>query len=271
MANGIWRTLLLAITLGVIARFGDAQQTELKNPFQGDLKAIEQGRQSFRLGCASCHALDAKGSRGPDLTTGQWTHGGTDAQLFRVIMRGIPGTEMAGVEASDNTDDDVWMLIAYLRTLSGPRSQEQERGSAQNGEALFWGQAGCGRCHMISGRGGRLGPDLSVIGAARSRTALVTQIRTPSEYLTAGFATVTVVTEDGRRIRGAVKNEDPFSIQMMNTDEQILAFQKKDLREVVHDTRSLMPDYGRDRVTDAQLDDVIRYLRTTLALADSKK
>jgi putative heme-binding domain-containing protein len=154
------------------------------------------------------------------------------------------------------------MIIAYLRTLSSAGSREPERGNAQNGETLFWGRAGCGGCHMVGGRGGRLGPDLSRIGAARSSAALTSEIRTPSEYVTRGYEAVTVVTQDGRRIRGATKNEDPFSIQIMSTDEQILLFDKKDLREVTQEKRSLMPDYPRDRLSDAELDDVIRYLRT---------
>ena len=43
--------------------------------------------------------------RGPDLTTGQWSRGGTDAQLFRTIMQGIPGTDMPGAQNADATPD----------------------------------------------------------------------------------------------------------------------------------------------------------------------
>ena len=77
--------------------------------------------------------------RGPDLTTGQWARGGSDAQLFRTIMQGIPGTDMPGAQNADATPDQVWAVIAYLRTLSGPASAEDTRGNAQNGETLFFG------------------------------------------------------------------------------------------------------------------------------------
>ena len=66
---------------------------------------------------------------------------------------------------------------------------------------------------------------------------------------------------DGRRIRAARKNEDPFSIKLMDTNEQILSLDRSNLREVISESRSLMPDYSRERLTDAELDDVIRYLR----------
>lgn len=270
MVKGTLWTLLLFVALGMGVGLAYSQQNEVKNPFEGNPQAIEQGKQLYRLECSSCHGLEGRGYRGPDLTTGQWTHGGTDPQLFRVIMRGVSGTEMAGVEASDIAEDQVWMLIAYLRTLSGPGSREEERGNTQNGEALFWGKAACGQCHMINGRGGRLGPDLSRIAAARSRNTLIGEIRTPSGYLTQGYWTVTLLTQDGRRIRGTRKNEDPFSIQIMDTTEQILAFDKKDLRGVTQEERSLMPDYDRNRLTDAELDDLIRYLRALRASAEAK-
>jgi putative heme-binding domain-containing protein len=255
-----WWTMAAVVVLATGVLF--AQQAELTNPVQGNAQAIEQGLQLFRLSCASCHGLNAKGLRGPDLTTGQFVRGGSDAQLFRTIMQGIPGTDMPGAQYSDATPDQVWALVAYLRTLSGPASAEDARGNAQSGESLFWGKATCGQCHMVRGRGGRLGPDLSRIGVTRSRTALIQEIRTPSGSFTDGFWPVTVVARDGRRIRGVRKNEDPFSLQIMDTNERILSFDHSDLREVVREPRSLMPDYGADRLTDTELDDVIRYLRS---------
>jgi putative heme-binding domain-containing protein len=260
------RTLIrwtLTFAIALTASAPRAQQAEATNPFQGNAQAIGQGLQLFRSSCASCHGLNAKGVRGPDLTTGQWSRGGTDAQLFRTIMQGIPGTDMPGAQNADATPDQVWAVIAYLRTLSSSASADDDtRGNAQNGETLFFGKATCGQCHMVRGRGGRLGPDLSRIGATRSRTALITEIRTPSGFFTDGYWPVTVVTKDGRRVRGVRKNEDPFSLQIMDTSEKILSFDRSDLREVVREARSLMPDYGADRLSDAELDDVIRYLRS---------
>src|SRR5512134_3849702 len=137
-----WMMLAVVPAAGVVSAV--AQQVET-NPLQGNPQAIEQGLQMFRLSCASCHGLNAKGLRGPDLTTGQWTRGGSDGQLFRTIMQGIPGTDMPGAQFADATPDQVWALVAYLRTLSGPASAEDARGNAQNGESLFWGKATCGQ------------------------------------------------------------------------------------------------------------------------------
>jgi cytochrome c oxidase cbb3-type subunit III len=231
------------------------------NPLAGNARAIEQGRVMFRGRCAACHGIDAKGYRGSDLTTGEWTHGGSDRQLFQTIGKGVPGTEMPG--NGNMSEDEVWMVIAYLRTLSATGATP-DRGDAKRGEQIFWAKdkGNCSQCHMIDGRGGRLGPELSRIGASRSVAALEREIRRPGEFIPVGFETVTVVTREGRKIRGTRKNEDTFSIQIMTGNEEILSLWKRDLTEVTPDPQSLMPVYGPERLPDTDLFDVVRYLKT---------
>ena len=121
-----WQRLL------VLAQPESRAQT---NPLAGDAKAIQQGRNIFRGRCAVCHGIDAKGYRGTDLTSGEWAHGGADAEVFSTISRGVPGTEMPA--RGNLSDDEIWMLIAYLRTLA-TGTPVPERGDARRGEELFW-------------------------------------------------------------------------------------------------------------------------------------
>lgn len=253
------RALLFSLATTVFTIGGAAQTRELKNPVEGQPKAIERGDFVYKRRCSNCHGLDARGYRAPDLTTGQFSNGTSDAQLYRVITRGIPASEMGGTNMNE---DEVWALISYLRTVVAPGANENARGNAQAGEAIYSGKARCTGCHMVSGKGGRLGPDLSRIGVARSRTALVREIRSASEYIPQGYEPVTVVMRDGRQIKGARKNEDSFSIQIMETNEQLSTFLKKDLREVIEEKKSLMPDYEAAKLTEAELDDLLAYLRT---------
>ena len=92
--------------------------------------------------------------------------------------------------------------------------------------------------------------------------ALAREIRSASKYIPQGYEPVTAVMRDGRQIKGARKNEDSFSVQIMDTNEQLSTFLKKDLREVIEEKKSLMPDYGPDKLTETELDDVLAYLRT---------
>ncbi len=256
---GTLGTLVLCLTASLLAQ---PQTTATTNPLADSPKAIDAGKNIYRGRCAVCHGVDAKGYRGSDLTTGDWVHGGSDPQIFRTIARGITGTEMPG--NNNMSEDEVWMVVAYLRTLSAPGGPAVERGDAARGEQLYQAKdkGNCAQCHMIDGRGGRLGPNLSRIGAARSVAALEREIRRPGEVMPVSFETITVVTADGRRIRGVRKNEDTFSVQLMTGNEEVRSFFKRDLKEVIPEEQSLMPAYGPERLSDDELADLVRYLRT---------
>ena len=72
----------------------------------------------FRQECVFCHGFAAKGGmRGPDLTTGSWSHGGSDAELAGTISAGVPGTAMP---PNNLTTDEIWQIVTYLRTLQQP-------------------------------------------------------------------------------------------------------------------------------------------------------
>ncbi|PWT91820.1 MAG: hypothetical protein C5B56_03235, partial [Proteobacteria bacterium] len=144
-------------------------------------------------------------------------------------------------------------------------------GNAARGQELFAGTAACATCHMISGKGGRLGPDLTSAGASRSIEYLVESVRAPSKRLAQGiseamkefsqdYETVTVVTAGGTKLRGVVLNEDSFSVQMMDTREQIHSFEKARLRSFEKTRESLMPVYDAKTLSDGDLQDIIAYL-----------
>ena len=63
-------------------------------------------------------------------------------------------------------------------------------------------------------------------------------------------------------IRGIKKNEDLFSIQIMDTSGRLAGYLKANLPTVVNETRSLMPPYTLEQLSDRDLDDLMRYLET---------
>jgi putative heme-binding domain-containing protein len=152
------------------------------------------------------------------------------------------------------------MLIAYLRNLATVPPAEVPSGNVENGRSLF--TALCVSCHRVGTRGGRIGPELTRIGAARSRAALTREIRTPSEWIPPNYETVTVVTQDGQKIRGIKKNEDIFSIQVMDTRERLQGYLRSTLKDVVYEKVSLMPAYGEKQLSDSDLNDLVGYLTT---------
>ena len=253
-----WTRSALTLAILCVAAGGlRAQGSPVKNPLEGNQEAIKYGMGLFRGRCADCHGMDARGVRGPDITQ-VWASGRTDDGLFKTIKNGVPNTEMpANPRMNDN---ETWQVLAYLRTLAAPAPADPPRGDAQNGEKIF--RANCAGCHRVNGVGGRLGPDLSRVGVARAREAIVFRIRRGLEEFRPGFEPVTVTPETGEPIRGVKKNEDLFSVQIMDTGERIQGYEKDKVKAVENGTKSMMPAFGPDRLNDRDLDDLLRYLQT---------
>ena len=247
---------MLSAALGVRLA---AQNPPVKNPLEGNPDAILAGMGGFRQRCADCHGTDARGVRGPDITQ-VWSSGRTDEGLFKTIRTGVPNSEMPAFAAPRTSDRDVWQMLAYLRTLSAPAPSDPPRGNAANGETVF--KANCAGCHRVNTIGGRTGPDLSRIGSARTREVMSARIRRGSEDFRAGFEPVTVTPPDGKPIQGVKKNEDLFSVQIMDTGERIQGYEKDKMKSVENGKKSAMPIFGPDRLSDSDLDDLLRYLQT---------
>jgi cytochrome c oxidase cbb3-type subunit III len=258
----------LGVTTGTI-------RAQEKNPFAGDPKEAKLGEFQFRANCAFCHGLGAKGGgRGPDLTRQQKKHGNADADLFQTINDGVPGTAMPPNGATQQgvgmTPDEIWQVITYIRSVE-VRNAAAPAGNPAHGRELFYGSAACSTCHMIAGKGGRLGPDLTTAGTARSVDYLKESVRAPSKRLAQGisetmkefsqeYETVNVVTADGTAFQGVVLNEDSFTVQMMDTREQIHSFDKSQLKSYEKTRASLMPAYDAKTLSEKDLDDLVAYL-----------
>ena len=252
------RSALIVAMLSVTGgSYFAAQNPPAKNPLEGSPDAIRAGMGLFRARCADCHGMDGRGSRAPDITV-VWASGRTDDGLFKTLKVGVPGTEMPANPRM--FDHEAWQILAYLRTLVAPAPPAPPSGNAENGEKIF--RASCAGCHRVNGVGGRLGPDLSRIGSARSRDAIVRRIRRGAEDFRAGYEPVTVTPPTGQPIQGVKKNEDLFSVQIMDTRERIQGYEKDKMKAVENGTKSAMPVFGRERLTDADLDDLVRYLQT---------
>jgi putative heme-binding domain-containing protein len=201
--------------------------------------------------------VDGTGVRGPDITQ-VWVNGRTDEGLYKTVKEGVPGTEMPANPRIQ--DHEAWQLLAYLRTLAASTPTSAPRGDAENGARIF--RTSCSGCHRVNGVGGRLGPDLSRVGVARSRDRLVLRIRRGVEEFAQGFEPVTLTPHVGQPIKGVKKNEDLFSVQIMDTRQRIQGYDKGGMKSVQNDTTSAMPAFGPDRLSDADLDDLVRYLQT---------
>ena len=136
---------------------------------------------------------------------------------------------------------------------------------------------------MVNGRGGILGPELSRVAAGRSDAYLIESIREPDKDLThfppdpnnhfgptMVYDTVVVTTANGDTIRGIARNEDTFSIQLLDTEQHLRLFPKGELKDIGHERKSLMPRYTEKLLSAQDLQDLVEYLGTLRGDQDSK-
>jgi alcohol dehydrogenase (cytochrome c) len=260
-----------------------------KNPFAGSASASEAGRKVFDGACQGCHGAGAHGSeRAPALAGGSLKHGNADGEIFQNIRAGVRGTAMPAF--AQFSTEQVWQVVSYLRSLRGPNSAvETVAGDVEAGRTVFEAKAKCLDCHQVNGRGTPVAPDLSAAGNLPAEQ-IQAKILNPNQPVAAGrgatpgggrggrggrrsatqSGVVVVTTLDGAEYRGIRRNEDVFSLQMIDLTGKLRLFEKSQIRQMRVETKSLMPDDYGSRLTGADIRNVVAYLKTLHGLDLSK-
>jgi len=248
---------ILSTCAAVVYAQGSKQLAKSARP---DEQQVAEAKQTFEATCAGCHGLDGRGGeRGPNIATRQEGARKTDVQLLKILRNGIPASGMPSFANLGNAK--LAAMLVYLRSLQGKGPAAVVPGNPKAGEALFFGGAHCSDCHMVQGKGGFIGPDLSVYAAGSSVDEIKTAIvspggRDPSRVR--GLVTITL--HDGKRLEGIIRNEDNFSVQVQSLDGSFHLVQKSEVGEISRSQQSLMPaDYGKT-LSPSQLDDLVSYL-----------
>jgi putative heme-binding domain-containing protein len=217
---------------------------------------VATGERQFDRRCSRCHGIGGTGGeRGPDLTSG-FQRASTDGGLFVVIRDGIANTEMRGI-ASSQSDQTVWQIVAYLRSLTGGVRVEVPGDPAEGGQV--YARADCSSCHVIDGVGGRSGPDLSTIGSRRTPDDLLSDLVDPDERVQPEWWSMRVTHRDGTTVEGRRMGEGTYNVRILDDDGRMWAFQKRDLTERQRIETSPMPSFA-DSLNDDELQDLVAYL-----------
>jgi len=259
-------TLPLAIVAVTLAQSNPPASSAMKNPLEGRPQAIEAGKKRFQEGCAVCHGGSGEGGRGPNLAESDPVRQMSDAQLFTTVRRGIPGTNMPAFAIPA---EEIWAVVAFLRALSMPAYLTPVHGDVERGGHLFFGSYGCSGCHMIRGRGGFLGPDLTNIGGLRTATQLRQSLTDPNARRLPGFAGVSVILADGSKIEGVAKNRTNYSIEVLDAAGKLHAIDTRSVSAVNFREDSLMAPPNVPKLSPANLDDIVAFLSKQVLRPDA--
>lgn len=245
------------ILLPLAAQHDASKEGKAKNPAMGNPEAIVAGQKLFSSSCAACHGANGQGGRGPNLRQrGAW-HPLEDDDLFKVIRKGVPSSDMP---ATNLPDDQIWQLAAYVRSLTAPAIESKLAGDAAAGETLYWGKAGCSNCHSILGRGGKLGPDLSNIGATKPAEEIRESIVDPDADGFARYKAVTLTMRNGSTVKGVARDRTNYAIQVLDSKGALHLIQMADVKELVISPHSPMPRDYKDRLSKDELDNLLAFL-----------
>lgn len=209
------------------------------------------------MGCGACHGNDARGARGPDLRGAVlWSRSDAQQHVYKAVKEGVKGTEMP--DYGHASDHDIAALIEFLGRPATAAGQSLA-GDRRRGRELFRG-LGCGGCHGAAGEGGLLGPELTSIIRTKGFEHLKNAVRTPAKELRFDYTPISVVAKDGRTFSGVRRNEDSFSLQMVDRSGSLHLFLKHELRSITHDRKSLMPVYDEIQLPSSALEDLLAYL-----------
>ena len=127
----------------VYAQFNGLSAEQLSR--NGPAMAI--GERLFINNCAACHGSNAQGSKGfPNLTDGDWLHGGTVEKIEESIVLGRAGN-MPPMVAAVGTPEDVRNVANYVLSLS---DSPHNPIAAALGKTKF---GTCAACHGADGKG----------------------------------------------------------------------------------------------------------------------
>jgi predicted CXXCH cytochrome family protein len=127
-----------------------------KNPVIATPEVLQEAREHFLARCATCHGADGSGQtkvgqslypRVPDLRAAP-TQRLSDGALHYIIVNGVRLTGMpAWGSAHQETEDDSWKLVWFIRDLRQPSPQEQSTQAKTMESAHYVGSQACEKCH----------------------------------------------------------------------------------------------------------------------------
>jgi len=217
---------------------------------------VENGGLLYQTNCTGCHGPDGDGVPSVNLGGGSFRRGTTDDQIAKIILGGIPGTAMP---PNNFSESQAYTIVAYLRSLATAPRGTVARGDPTRGRTIFNGKGQCLTCHSVAGTGSTVAPVLTEIGTTRRAADLERALIDPSAEIRTDNRSVRVVRKDGTAVTGRLLNQDTFTVQLLDSSEQLQLLQKSELRDVTVLNESPMPSY-KDRLTASELSDLIAYL-----------
>ena len=172
--------------------------------------------------------------------------GNQNTALVRVLM------EQAGVSLSTEK-----LTAEQMQALA---AEAELHGDAARGEMIYRQDAlACIACHAIGGAGGKVGPDLTSIGASAPTDYLVEAMLYPGDKVKEGYHATLIATKDEQVVSGVVVMENDQELVVRNTANIEVSVAKSNVASRTN-IGSLMPPGLIDGLLPQERLDLIKFL-----------
>ena len=130
------------------------------------------------------------------------------------------------------------------------------KGDAERGKAVY--AQNCLVCHALDGQGGKVGPELTGIGA-RDRTDILMEILDPNRSVEANYRLWNVTTKDGETLSGRLDAETQTAVEILDLSGTKHSVQRKDIASLESSPLSIMPT-GFEQISESDLAALLEYL-----------
>jgi PQQ-dependent dehydrogenase (methanol/ethanol family) len=210
----------------------------------------------FNKTCAACHGAGGiGGDRAPPLANSAHLRSLSNTQIAATISGGTP----AGMPAFTLPDVTLNGLVALIRGKNRLEVKAGPPAEIAAGERIFFGSGGCSQCHMVRGRGGVDGPDLSFIALRSSPAEIESMLDNPTAQIGAKtttwcppwafcpdtqWAVVDVELRSGGRLRGFARNQGEHDLELQTLDGKLRLLTEQDYVRVDLEKKSYMPPFA---------------------------
>ena len=137
---------------------------------------------------------------------------------------------------------------------------------AAEGEKVFFDETReitCSKCHIINGKGNKVGPELTGIGAIQTPQYLIESVLKPSNVIVKGYETMYLITTDGMAYNGIIQSQSEEEVVMLVDEEGEIveyAFYPDEIEQMQKQDVSIMPSNFSDMLTTKEFYGVISFL-----------
>ena len=199
---------------------------------------VEAGRKQFETRCAGCHGKDGAGGERAPAVSRPGREKLSASELREIIRNGIPE---GGMPSFRLPETQLTELVAFVQSRAAPAAASTVPGNSAAGRAFFFGNGRCAGCHKIGGAGGRNGPDLTHTGRDLTLAEIQQTLRQPNAHRRPGYEVAAVRLKSGAELRGFVRNESNFDLQLQGFDERLHLLLRDDIADIRREPGSYMP------------------------------